>query len=116
MANSTLKISNDCHKALWASSHRHNDKRVVDLSLLRLIDVFHADLPSIGVTIADPCLVTLQLRFLTLFRDDPDVIADLIDLNNLVGIHRASMTTWLHSFSQWLADPHRHPTTTTPTA
>jgi hypothetical protein len=79
-------------------SHRHNNKRVVDLSLLRLIDVFHADLPSIGVTIADPCLVTLPLRSLTIFRDDADVIADLIDLNNLIGIHRASMTTCCIAF------------------
>jgi len=33
--------------------------RRFDSNLLRLIDVFHADLPSIGVTIADPCFVTL---------------------------------------------------------
>src|ERR1700761_5090577 len=31
----------------------------------RSIDVFHADLPSISVTIADPCLVTIPLRSLT---------------------------------------------------
>jgi hypothetical protein len=72
-----LKISNNCHKVLLAQAIANN-KRVVDLSLLRLIDVFHADLPSIGVTIADPCLVTLPLRSLTIFRDEAHVIADLM--------------------------------------
>jgi hypothetical protein len=54
------------------------------LSFIRQsINVFHADLPSISVTIADPSLVTIPLRSLTVFCDDAHVISDPIDLNNL---------------------------------
>src|SRR5271170_3001438 len=66
-------------KQLWRCIIRTANK--FDSSLISLIDVFHADLPSIGVTIADQCLVALPLRSLTIFRDDAHVISDRIDLN-----------------------------------